>query len=282
MRQQFLIKTILAFCAGVCATVISIGLSLTTFNLPAIAGTNLPLTYDQIRNTGLANTCPDILGASRGRGMIPLKSGESINITNLCLQPTNFYVKEESTNRRKSAEFVASKLLTRATSSLDYVKAVITAQADGSLLFEEKEGLDYQPITVQMPGGERVAILFTIKNYTATSEPGLNGITTSTDFEGETFVPTYRGANFIDPKGRGLAIGYDAAEALPGKRDDFSKSTKDDSTSIGKMSLQIAKLNSETGEIAGTFECEQQSGTDLGAIEAKEVKIQGIFYAKAG
>ncbi len=277
MRHSSLIKIILAFCASVFLGFNFLGMQ------PAIAGTNLPLTYDQIRNTGLANTCPDILGASRGRGMIPIKSGESIKITNLCLQPTNFYIKEESTNRRKkSAEFIASKLLTRATSSLDYVKATVTAQPDGSLLFEEKEGLDYQPITVQMPGGERVAILFTIKNYTATTEPGLNGITTSTDFEGETYVPTYRGANFIDPKGRGLAIGYDAAEALPGKRDEFSKSIKNDSTSKGKMSLQVAKLNSETGEIAGTFECEQLSGTDLGAVEAKEVKIQGIFYAKAG
>lgn len=249
---------------------------------PVEAGTNLPLTYDQIRNTGLANTCPDILGASRGRGMIPIKPGETVKITNLCLQPTNFYVKEESSNRRKSAEFVASKLLTRATSSLDYVKGIVTAQPDGSLKFEEKEGLDYQPITVQMPGGERVAILFTIKGYTGVTEPGLNGLTTSTDFEGETDVPTYRGANFIDPKGRGLAIGYDAAEALPAKRDEFSKNTKNDATSKGKMSLQIAKLNSETGEIAGTFECEQLSGTDLGAIEPKEVKIQGIFYAKVG
>jgi photosystem II oxygen-evolving enhancer protein 1 len=246
----------------------------------AIASVDRSMSYDQIKGTGLANQCPDVLGASRGRGIIPIESGKTVQITEMCLQPTSFFVKEESTNKRKKAEFIASKLVTRATSSIDYVKALVTAQPDGSLKLEEKEGLDYQPITVQMPGGERVAILFSMKGYTASTQAGLGGITISTDFEGETDIPTYRGANFIDPKGRGLAIGYDAAEALPAKRDTYEKSTKDDSTSKGKMSLQISKINSITGEIAGTFETEQNSGTDLGAIEPKEVIIRGIFYGK--
>lgn len=237
------------------------------------------MSYDQILGTGLANLCPAVEG-SRGRGSIPIQAGQTVQITDLCLQPTEFYVKEESSNKRKGAEFVPSKLMTRATSSLNYVKATVTAQPDGSLVLQEQEGMDYQPITVQMPGGERVAILFSIKGYTATTQPGLAGISTSVNFEGETDVPTYRGANFIDPKGRGLAIGYDAAEALPAKRDRYSKSTKDDRTSKGKMFMEVAKLNSDSGEIAGTFECEQLSGTDLGAVEAKEVKIRGVFYAR--
>jgi photosystem II oxygen-evolving enhancer protein 1 len=267
------IKSILAVCISLMITAIP-------FTDGAIAAVDRTMTYDQIRGTGLANQCPDVVGSSRGRGIIPLESGKTLQITEMCLQPTSFFVKEESANKRKKAEFVASKLVTRATSSIDYVKAVVTAQPDGSLKLEEKEGLDYQPITVQMPGGERVAILFSMKGYTASTQPGLGGITTSTDFEGETDIPTYRGANFIDPKGRGLAIGYDAAEALPAKRDNYEKSTKDDSTSKGKMSLQISKINSITGEIAGTFETEQNSGTDLGAIEAKEVIIRGVFYGK--
>lgn len=267
------IKTILAI--SVCLV-----MTLVPSTQGAIAAVDRTMSYDQIKGTGLANQCPDVLGSSRGRGLIPIEPGKTVQITEMCLQPTSFFVKEESSNKRKKPEFVASKLVTRATSSIDYVKALVTAQPDGSLKLEEKEGLDYQPITVQMPGGERVAILFSIKGYTATTQPGLEGITTSTDFEGETDIPTYRGANFIDPKGRGLAIGYDAAEALPAKRDNYEKSTKDDSTSKGKMSLQIARINSTTGEIAGTFETEQNSGTDLGAIEPKEVIIRGVFYGK--
>jgi len=205
------IKLILAVC-------ISLVMAVSPFADRAIAAVDRSLTYDQIRGTGLANQCPDVV-SSRGRGIIPIESGQTAQITEMCLQPTSFFVKEESNNKRKKPEFVASKLMTRATSSIDYVKALVTSLPDGSLKLQEQEGLDYQPITVQMPGGERVAILFSIKGYSAVSQSGLGGITTSTDFEGETDIPTYRGANFIDPKGRGLAIGYDAAEALPAKRE---------------------------------------------------------------
>lgn len=40
----------------------------------------------------------------------------------------------------------------------------------------------------------------------------------------------------------------------------------------------IARVNTETGEIAGVFETIQPSDTDLGAKEPKEVKITGIWY----
>ncbi|MFN9859370.1 MAG: photosystem II manganese-stabilizing polypeptide, partial [Pseudanabaena sp.] len=46
------------------------------------------------------------------------------------------------------------------------------------------------------------------------------------------------------------------------------------------LSLQIAKLNADTGEIAGTFETEQTSDNDLGGVEPKEVIIRGVFYGK--
>ncbi len=239
-----------------------------------------PLTYDEIVGTGLANKCPDISEGSRGRAVIPLEVGKPVELYNMCLEPTNFFVKEEVSNKRKKAEFVPTKLLTRATSSLDFIKATVTLQPDGSLKLVEQEGLDYQPITVQLPGGERVAALFSIKNYVGVSQPGLTGLTTSTDFEGETEVPTYRGASFIDPKGRGLAIGYDAAEALPAKKDEFEANIKKDEFMRGKLSLQIEKINSATREIAGTFECEQPSDTEFGAFEPKEVKMRGVFYAK--
>ena len=38
--------------------------------------------------------------------------------------------------------------------------------SDGSVNFQEKDGLDYAPVTVQLPGGERVPFLFTVKEFT--------------------------------------------------------------------------------------------------------------------
>jgi photosystem II oxygen-evolving enhancer protein 1 len=42
--------------------------------------------------------------------------------------------------------------------------------------------MDFQAITVQLPGGQQEPFLFTVKNLVANSQPGLNAITTSTDF----------------------------------------------------------------------------------------------------
>ena len=81
----------------------------------------------------------------------------------------------------------------------------------GSITLKEEDGLDYQATTVQLPGGERVPFLFTIKELEAKGT--VNG------FGGEFTVPSYRGATFLDPKGRGGATGYDNAVALPARSD---------------------------------------------------------------
>jgi photosystem II oxygen-evolving enhancer protein 1 len=271
MRYRAFLVAFLALCLGV-ITACSEG--------PANA-TNAPLTYDQIRNTGLANNCPQL--AETTRGSIPLDRSQSYVLTDLCLQPTTFFVKEEPANKRLEAEYVPGKLLTRLTSSLDQVRGDLKFDENGSLTFIEKEGIDFQPITVQLPGGERVPFLFTIKNLVAKSQPGVDSINTSTDFEGRFNVPSYRGAVFLDPKGRGVAAGYDNAVALPSQADkaDLTRANvKRVETLPGSISLQIAKVDSRTGEIAGTFESEQPSDTDLGADEPEEVKIRGIFYAR--
>ena len=39
--------------------------------------------------------------------------------------------------------------------------------ADGKIQFKEEDGLDYAPTTVQLPGGERVPFLFTVKELVA-------------------------------------------------------------------------------------------------------------------
>ncbi|BAB75553.1 photosystem II manganese-stabilizing polypeptide [Anabaena sp. FACHB-709] len=271
MRYRALIVAFLAVCLGL----------LTACSDAPASSTRDILTYEQIRGTGLANKCPQLTETSRGS--IPLDSSKSYVLKELCLEPTNFFVKEEPANKRQTAEFVAGKLLTRYTSTIDQVSGDLKFNDDSSLTFVEKDGLDFQAITVQLPGGERVPFLFTIKNLVAQTQPGLSSLNTSTDFEGTFKVPSYRGAAFLDPKGRGVVSGYDNAVALPAQADDEDltrTNVKRAEILNGKISLQIAKVDSSSGEIAGTFESEQPSDTDLGADEPKEVKIRGIFYAR--
>jgi photosystem II oxygen-evolving enhancer protein 1 len=242
---------------------------------------NVALTYDQIRGTGLANNCPGLVETSRGA--IAINPQKSYTVKDMCLQPSNYFVKEEPVNKRQTAEFIAGKVLTRYTSSLDQISGTISVQPDGTLVFREEAGIDFQPITVQLPGGERVPFLFTIKNLIASTPVPTDKISTSTDFTGDFKVPSYRGSVFLDPKGRGVAAGYDNAVALPSQADDEElarANTKRVQTIPGHIELSIAKVNASTGEIAGTFISEQPSDTDLGAADPLEVKVQGIFYAR--
>ncbi|MFN6560982.1 MAG: photosystem II manganese-stabilizing polypeptide [Nostoc sp. ChiSLP01] len=271
MRYRALIVAFLALC---------LGLITACSDAPTTSSGRDVLTYEQIRGTGLANKCPQLSETSRGS--IPLDS-KSYTIKELCLEPTSFFVKEEPANKRQEAEFVAGKLLTRYTSTIDQVQGDLKINSDNSLTFVETDGLDFQAITVQLPGGERVPFLFTIKNLVAQTQPNLTSINTSTDFEGTFKVPSYRGAAFLDPKGRGVVSGYDNAVALPAQADDEEltrTNVKRAEILNGKISLQIAKVDSGSGEIAGTFLSEQPSDTDLGAGEPKEVKIRGIFYGR--
>lgn len=272
MRYRVFLAAFLALCLGV----------LTACSQGSVnATTTEGLTYDQIKNTGMANLCPQL--SETTRGSIPIDPSKSYRIVDLCLQPTTFYGKEESASKRKKAEFIQGKLLTRYTSSLDQVQGNLKIDETGTLTFEEKEGMDFQAITVLLPGGEQIPFLFTIKSLVAKSQPGFDSLNTSTDLKGEFRVPSYRGSVFLDPKGRGVASGYDNAVALPSGADNeelVRANVKRVVSGTGKMSLQIAKVDRDTGEIAGTFESEQPSATDLGAEDPEEVKVQGIFYAR--
>jgi photosystem II oxygen-evolving enhancer protein 1 len=163
--------------------------------------------------------------------------------------------------------FIPGKLLTRDTTSLEQMTATLTVGEDGVLTLKEEDGIDFQPITVQLPGGERVPLFFTIKGFTGKTEAGFSSINSSTDFEGDFKVPSYRGAGFLNPKGRGVVTGYDNAVALPASADsqDFQRANVK-ATELGKgtMSLQVTKVDASTGEFAGVFESEQPSDTDLG------------------
>lgn len=271
MRYRALVVAFLVVC---------LGLLTACSNGPAAASSG-PLSYDQIKGSGLANNCPQL--AETSRGSIQIESDKSYVITDLCLEPTAYFVKEEPVNKRQEAEYVPAKALTRKTSSLDQVNGKLKANPDGSFTFEEEYGFDFQAITVLLPGGEQVPFLFTIKGLTAQTQPGLNAINTSTDFEGQFKVPSYRTSNFLDPKGRGLAAGYDNAVGLYAQSDDeelLRENVKQFDVGNGTISLQVAKVNSMTGEIAGTFESEQPSDTDMGSAEPVDIKIRGLFYAR--
>lgn len=270
MRYRALIVAFLAVCLGL----------LTACSGEPTADSGA-LTYEQIRGTGLANTCPKL--EETKRGSIAIGSGDNYILRELCLEPTSYFVKQEPVSKRQTAEFVQGKPLTRKTTTLDQVSGRLRLESDGSLSFIEEDGFDFQATTVLLPGGEEVPFLFTIKGLVARTQPGLQGINTSTDFEGEFKVPSYRTSNFLDPKGRGLATGYDNAVALPAQADSDElgkENVKAFVTGRGKISLQVSKVDSDTGEIAGTFESLQPSDTDMGGKEPVDVKIRGNFYAR--
>ncbi|KAF3786586.1 Oxygen-evolving enhancer protein 1 [Nymphaea thermarum] len=230
-------------------------------------------TYSEVKGTGTANQCPTIVG---GVESFAFKAGK-YNLKKLCLEPTSFTVKAEGVSKNAPPEFQKTKLMTRLTYTLDEIEGPFEVASDGSVKFEEKDGIDYAAVTVQLTGGERVPFLFTVKELVATGKPE--------SFSGDFLVPSYRGSSFLDPKGRGGSAGYDNAVALPagGRGDEeelVKENIKDASSSRGKITLSVTQTKPETGEIIGVFESVQPSDTDLGAKAAKDVKIQGIWYGQ--
>merc|ERR1719454_736161 len=139
------------------------------------------LTYEQIKGTGLANTCPKVEGG--GDQKISVAGGKKYKIEEFCLEPTSFQVLEEKlTKNGLVTEAVDTKVTTRQTYVLTGIDGDLV-QADGKLAFIEQDGIDYAATTVQLPGGERVPFLFTVKNLVAKSDtPAADGITTKTKF----------------------------------------------------------------------------------------------------
>ena len=56
--------------------------------------------------------------------------------------------------------------MNRQTYSLANIDGDIDVK-DGKIKFSEKDGIDYAATTVQVPGGERIPFLFTVKNLVA-------------------------------------------------------------------------------------------------------------------
>ena len=72
------------------------------------------------------------------------------------------------------------------------ISGKFSVDGSGNVNFQEQDGIDYAPVTVQLPGGERVPFLFTIKELNAKGSLG--------GFGGDFVVPSYRGSSFLDPK----------------------------------------------------------------------------------
>ncbi len=263
-------RPLLALVLALCLTLV------TACSGGAKAADRASLTYDDIHNTGLANDCPTLPDSARGS--IPLEAGSSYQLREICLHPSEVYVKGEPANKRQEAQFVASKILTRFTTSLDQVYGEL-AVADDGLAFKEQGGLDFQLVTVLLPGGEEVPFVFSSKELVAQAEGA--AITTSTDFTGDYRVPSYRTSNFLDPKARGLTTGYSSAVGLVPAGDDFSSETvKRYVDGTGTMNLSITKVDGATGEFAGVFTALQPSDTDMGTKQALDVKITGQLYGR--
>ncbi|WP_256995759.1 photosystem II manganese-stabilizing polypeptide [Halomicronema hongdechloris] len=243
------------------------------------SATSDSLSYEQIKGSGLANLCPQV--ADSRRDAIAITPNQSYTIRAMCLQPTAFLVKPEPLVKGKETKFVQTKPLTRASYTIDQVSGTLTADKDGRLKMVEQSGFDFQPVTVQLPDGERVPLLFSIKGLVAQSPS--EEINPSTNFTGAFDVPAYRTAGFLDPKGRGVSLGYDSAVGLPPQADadEFRKQNqKVFDVAKGDLSLQVKQVDAGTGEISGVFESIQPSDSDFGSREPLDVKIQGVFYAR--
>jgi photosystem II oxygen-evolving enhancer protein 1 len=237
------------------------------------------LSYLQVKGTGLANRCPEVVG----EGSITPKSGQKL--VDMCIEPKAWAVEEEIGKAGKTEKkFVNSKVMTRQTYTLDGVEGKLTNEG-GNIVFTEQEGIDYAATTVQLPGGERVPFLFTVKDLVAKG----NGGTFKPGFQmgGDFNTPSYRTGLFLDPKGRGGTTGYDMAVALPGLQSGeegdeelFNENNKVFDITTGRIEMEVNKVNPEESEIGGVFVATQLSDTDMGSKVPKKILTKGIFYGR--
>merc|ERR1712161_67611 len=175
----------------------------------------------------------------------------------MCIEPKAWAVEEEIGRGGKTEKkFINSKVMTRQTYTLDGVEGSL--QVGSEINFKEEEGIDYAPCTVQLPGGERVPFLFTVKELVAKG----SGSSFKPGFQmgGDFSVPSYRTGLFLDPKGRGGVTGYDMAVALPGLQSGeegdaamFKENNKTFDVGQGRIEMEVNKVNAEEGEIGGVF-----------------------------
>lgn len=238
------------------------------------------LSYDDIVGTGLASKCPQVLGDASESIVL---EGGSFTLGSLCIEPSEYFVKEEPKTKRGEAQFEPAQPLTRLTATLDQVFGPLGFNDEGKITFTESGGIDFAAITVRLASGEQFPFLFTTQGLVATAADGGNALAPNVTLSGDYTVPSYRTSNFLDPKARGLTAGYETAMALPssGDADDIERENiKSFDVGQGHIEFTVSKVDAFTGEVAGIFEAVQPSDTDMGSKEASDIKIRGLFYGR--
>eukprot|EP00971_Amphidinium_carterae_P331084 6464464-Amphidinium_carterae.1 len=123
----------------------------------------------------------------------------------MCFEPKSFAVEAETKSGKK---FVNTRLVTRQTYTLEQIEGQLKSEG-GNLTFVEEDaasqdGIDFAASTVQLPNGERVPFLFTMKKLVAKGSGSefKPGFTWGGEYEASACVPSYRTGGFLDPKGR--------------------------------------------------------------------------------
>jgi photosystem II oxygen-evolving enhancer protein 1 len=230
--------------------------------------------FGNVVNTGQAGACT----------VLPAGSSGSINadgqFKSLCLQPTEVSVKLQD-NKRKKADFANAKIISpRFNTSLDEVYGDLSGGK-----FTEKGGIDFSLITVLAPNGEEFPFAFSVKEMVAESKKG-KSIEPGAEFSGPTTTPSYRSADFLDPKSRAKSTGVEYAQALiarGGDDEDLAReNVKDDLGGKGEITLTVDSVDADTEEFGGQFVAIQPSDNDLGSKDPVDIKIKGIFYGRKG
>lgn len=281
-QSKFELPTFKQIAAGVMAA----GFAASSFSAPANALSKAEsdsLSYLQVKGSGFANRCPDVTG----EGKIEV-GGKTIKVTDMCIEPMAWQVAETSVNKKGEAntDFVNTKLMTRQTYSLDGISGSMKSDG-GKATFTEEDGIDYAATTVQLPGGERVPFLFSVKNLVAKGNSG----TVKKGFEmgGSYTVPSYRTGLFLDPKGRGTTTGYDFAGALPGLQNGadttqgsetlFAENNKKFDVLKGEIEFAVSNVDEANGDVSGVFVSKQPGDTDMGGKVPKTILSKGKWFA---
>ncbi len=226
--------------------------------------------FGNVVNTGQAGECTTLPASATGS----LNTDGSFK--NLCLQPTQIFVKAEE-SKRKKAEFQPAKIISpRFNTSIDEVYGDLSGGK-----FTEKGGIDFSLITVLAANGEEFPLAFSVKDMVA---GGGKSIAPGEEFSGSTFTPSYRTGSFLDPKSRAKDTGVEYAQglvALGGDDEDLAReNVKKDISGKGQITLSVEAVDADTNEFAGTFVAIQPSDNDLGSKDPTDVKIIGNFYGK--
>jgi len=264
MRFRPLLALVLAFCLTFAVTPTSVSAAFVKGPERGNA------RFGNVVNTGKAGECTTL----------PSGSSDSISVDgsfkSLCLQPTDIFVKLPGTKRKK-ADFLPAKIISpRFNTSIDEVYGDLSGGK-----FTEKGGIDFSLITVLAPNGDEFPLAFSVKEMVA---DGSKSIEPGAEFSGSTITPSYRSADFLEPKSRAKDTGVEYAQglvALGGDDEELAReNVKQDLGGKGNITLSIDNVIAETNEFAGSFVAIQPSDNDLGSKDPVDVKITGKFYGR--